>query len=205
MEWIYLDNHLLIAKKPAGLATQPDLHLALKDKLKAKFHKPGNVFLEPIHRLDKPVQGMVLFARTSKALSRLNQAMREKKINKIYCALVEGNIDKEDGVLEHFLIHDEFKAQVVKQDHPEGKRAVLYYKVLKRMGDRTLVQITLETGRYHQIRAQFAKEKHPIIGDRKYGSKMLWKDEQIALWNTGLQLDHPVTLKPLMFELEFII
>ena len=135
---IYCDNHLLVLNKPAGIATQPDFHEAARAWVKENFAKPGNVFLEPIHRLDRPASGIVLFARTSKALTRLNEAMRERKLCKIYLAKVEGQVS-EEGVLEHYLVHGDFRAFV----DPNGKKAVLRYRRLKSTERYSLVEIEL--------------------------------------------------------------
>ncbi len=190
---IYCDNHLLVLNKPAGVATQPDFHEEARAWVKESFSKPGNVFLEPIHRLDKPVGGIVVFARTSKALSRLNAAMREKRIRKTYIAKVEGVVEKE-GTLEHDLVHGDFQAFV----SPKGKRAILHYRRLKKSEKHSLVKIELETGRYHQIRAQFAAIGHPVVGDAKYGSRE--KHSQIALHHQTLILEHPTTKEALTFQ-----
>src|ERR1700722_5279352 len=133
---LFYDNHVLIAFKPAGLATQPamgderSLEDWAKKWLKAEIKKDGNVFLVPIHRLDKPVSGLVLFARSSKALSRLNEMMRERKILKRYHAEIEGRLPADEGVLEHYLVHDKFMARVASVGEPEAKRAVLSYRML---------------------------------------------------------------------------
>ena len=193
MEPIYCDNHLLVLEKPAGIATQPDFHEIAKAWVKAKFNKPGNVFLEPIHRLDKPASGLVLFARTSKALSRLNEAMRERKMQKFYLAKVEGHTE-EEGVLEHFLVHGDFRAHV----DPSGKKAVLRFRILKKTAHHSLVEIELETGRYHQIRVQFAAIGHPIVGDIKYGSSE--KKGTIALHHHCMKISHPTTAEELTFQ-----
>lgn len=190
---IYCDNHILILNKPAGVATQPDFHEAARSWVKDHFAKPGNVFLEPIHRLDRPASGIVLFARTSKALTRLNEAMRERKLRKTYLAKVEGVVE-EEGCLQHLLIHGDFKAFV----DPKGKQAILRYRRLQATVHHSLVEIELETGRYHQIRAQFAAIGHPIVGDRKYGS---CQDlPQIALHHHQLILEHPTTKELLTFQ-----
>lgn len=183
---IYCDNHILVLEKPPGVATQPDFHDFAKSYIKEAYAKPGNVFLEPIHRLDKPVGGLVLFARTSKALSRMNEAMRQKKLKKIYHAWVEG-ITEEEGTLRHFLTHGEFRALI----DPNGKEAILHFKRLKTRGNSSLVEIELETGRYHQIRAQFAAIGHPVIGDQKYGAKQ--KKEKIALYHHQMTFSHPIS------------
>ncbi len=202
MEIVFVDNHLLVVSKPAGLATQPhsqspdNLTDCAKAWIKQKYHKPGKVFLEPIHRLDRPVSGLVLFARTSKALSRLQEMMRNRQMTKTYYARVEPLPDAVHGVLEHHLMHDEFRARVVPASHPEGKRARLSYQLL----ESGIVEIDLETGRYHQIRAQFSAIGCPILGDVKYGSTQRWKGEGIALHHGKLQLIHPVTKESLILH-----
>ncbi|MBI3236981.1 MAG: RluA family pseudouridine synthase [Chlamydiales bacterium] len=204
MHVIYEDNHLLIIDKKSGMPTQDDGKALAnatdiaKDWIKKVCDKKGAVFLEPIHRLDKPVSGLLLFARTSKALSRLQQAMRERKICKWYYALVE-KAPSEKGVLEDFLIHDSFCAKVVAPSHPLGKKAILSYQVLKEVPEGFLLEIELETGRYHQIRAQLSAAGSPIIGDRKYGSSLQWKKDAIALHHGKLAFVHPVTQEAMEF------
>jgi 23S rRNA pseudouridine1911/1915/1917 synthase len=203
---LFEDNHLLVLNKPAGLLTQPSgteqesLEQQAKAWIKVVYHKPGNVFLEAVHRLDKPVSGVVVFGKTSKALSRLNASMRAKQTRKIYWAWVEGVLSLDEGELKHFLLHDEFHAKVVNKDHPEGKLARLTYRVLQRKNDRTLVEIELATGRYHQIRLQLAALGHPIWGDRKYGGKEQYEPDAIALHHRSLQLPHPISQAILTFE-----
>lgn len=194
---IYCDNHLLILNKPSGVATQPEFHLEAKEWVKATFAKPGAVFLEPIHRLDKPVSGIVVFARTSKALSRLNEALRLRKIRKFYLAIVEGEMAAE-GTLTHYLVHGDFEAHVVGSEDPRGKKALLHYKREEVKHNRSLIEVELETGRYHQIRAQFGAIGSPIWGDSKYGSQV--KKESIALHHHRLLLEHPTTKEQLVFE-----
>lgn len=185
---IYCDNHLLVANKPAEVATQPDFTEMAKAWIKQKYHKPGAVFLHAAHRLDKPVSGLVLFARTSKALTRLQEMMRERKIEKKYLALVEGKVPEQEGRLVHYLEHGSFKAKVGKN----GKEAVLSYRVVGHAKGGTVLEIDLETGRYHQIRAQLAAIGCPIFGDEKYGSKKAWP-LGIALYHQRLVFEHPVT------------
>ncbi len=192
---IFCDNHILVVDKPADMATQPDLVELAKAWVKKKYNKPGNVFLEPIHRLDKPVSGLVLFARTSKALSRLQQMMREKKIRKTYQALVEGCPAKKEGTLSHHLRHGSHRAHVDK----EGKEAILHYRILEKRGKNTLLEIELETGRYHQIRIQLAETGYPVVGDTKYGSKTP-HHPGIALSSVKLEFTHPVTQEPLKLQ-----
>jgi len=207
LEVLYEDNHLLVVNKPAGLLTQPSgtlqdsLESYAKEWIKQKYQKPGNVYLHAVHRLDRPVSGIVLFARTSKALSRLNALMRDKKSQKIYYALVEGKLAQAEGRLEHFLVHDDHQARVATKNSPEAKLASLAYKTLNtNSSSLTLLEIHLETGRYHQIRAQFAAIGCPIVGDQRYGSRRLLQSDQIALHHRRLEIDHPVTGQRMIFE-----
>lgn len=196
-EIIYEDNHLLVVNKPAGLLTQPsgttqeNLEDYCKEWIKTTYNKPGKVFLEAVHRLDKPVSGIVIFAKTSKALSRLNLSMRNKELKKIYCALVEGTLQAEEGTLEDYLVHEEFKSEVVSINTPGAKLCRLHYKVLKHQGDVSLVEIQLETGRYHQIRAQLAAHGNPIVGDAKYKSHIPYAQNAIALHHSYIEFPHP--------------
>jgi len=202
---VFCDNHLLVAEKPAGWLTQPDdtgrdsLEVFAKAWVKREFSKPGEVFLHCIHRLDRPVSGLVLFARTSKALSRLNEASRAGEIQRKYLAEVEGIVAGKQGTLEHWLVHGEHRAQVVKAGTKEAKKAVLHYRVEKILEHTTVVEIALETGRYHQIRAQFGAVGHPVVGDGRYGAKRSG-DEEIHLACVELEFVHPVTKEKLKFH-----
>ncbi len=187
---IYCDNHLFVSVKPGGVATQPDFHEAARAYIKGRFHKPGNVFLEPIHRLDKPVSGLVVFARTSKALSRLNKAQREEKIQKFYWARVEGTPQKQ-ATLKHLLLHGDHRAFI---DPKGGKEAILHYT---RIGPRE-IEIELVTGRYHQIRAQLSAVGLPIVGDRKYGSRKA--NKTIELTHVRISLPHPTAKEQMKFS-----
>jgi 23S rRNA pseudouridine1911/1915/1917 synthase len=206
MEIIFCDNHLLVVVKPAGLSTQPhpgsdtSLQELAKAWLKKEFKKPGNVFCEPVHRLDKPVSGLVLFARTSKALSRMQEMMRQQQIEKVYFAWVQGVLSQNEAELEHFLLHEEHRARVVNPSHPHAKCARLRYVLIDQKSEKSLVKIQLETGRYHQIRAQFAAIGCPVLGDLKYGSSSSMKNDRIALHSGGLKFPHPVTKVLLNFE-----
>jgi 23S rRNA pseudouridine1911/1915/1917 synthase len=206
LDILYEDNHILVVNKPAGLLTQPSgtdqdsLETRCKAYLKEKYKKPGNVFLEAIHRLDKPVSGIVLFARTSKALSRLQASMRSKNCRKNYQALVEKAPHPAEGILEHALIHDEYKAAIVDPSHPQAKQARLAYRTKKQIGLYVWLDIELDTGRYHQIRAQFAAIGCPIVGDVKYGSTLAREDNQIALHHAFMQIEHPVSKETLTFH-----
>ncbi len=193
---LYEDNHLLILNKPAGLLTiaggteEDNLQEQGRAYIKVSKNKPGNVFLEPVHRLDRPVSGIVLFAKTSKALSRLNEKMRERKYEKIYRAKVENSFKELQGKLVHYLVHGDYQAEVVTSNHPNSKVARLKYKVIEN-GALPEVEIELDTGRYHQIRAQMGAIGHPIIGDDRYGSRT--PATRIYLHHTRLSFDHPVT------------
>lgn len=218
LDVIFEDNHMLVVNKPAGVLTQPSgteqesLEAIAKQWLKEKYQKPGNVFLEAVHRIDKPVSGIVLFARTSKGLSRLNASLRDKKSQKVYLALVEGVPQAQSGILEHYLVHDDFQARVVLKQDPQGKLARLHYKILERQGNQTLIEIILDTGRYHQIRAQLAAIGCPICGDARYGASITFSDSfrsaarqamqpgKIALHHWRLSIPHPITGDVMDFE-----
>lgn len=192
-EILHCDNHLLVVVKPAGLSVQPDFHEEMRRYIEIEFKKPGRAFLEPIHRLDKSVSGIVLFARTSKALERLNASMRNREIRKTYLARVEGRVEQMEATLEHTLSHGSFRAEI----DPAGKPAILSYKVIERSKESSLLEIELKTGRYHQIRAQFSAIGHPILGDQKYGARE--SREAIALQHHQMAFRHPVTQEALMF------
>lgn len=200
---LHEDNHLLVANKPAGILTQPSgteqesLEAICKAWLKEKYGKPGNVFLEAVHRLDKPVSGIVLFAKTSKALSRLQASQRAKEGSKNYLALLEGIPHKKEGKLEHFLVHGDFQA-FVDPKHPDSKHSILHYRLLEERNGQALVEIDLVTGRYHQIRAQFAAEGMPIVGDKRYGGH--GDGHKICLHHFRLTFSHPISHELLTFE-----
>ncbi len=202
---IYEDNHLLVVNKPAGILTQPsgttqtNLEQLCKVWLKNRYHKPGNVFLEVIHRLDKPVSGLVVFAKTSKALARLQAFVRNKVVKKIYYARVQGTLPDDQGLLEHALLHEEHYARVA-PNHPNSKIARLRYQVLDKNLKTSLLEIELETGRYHQIRVQLAASGCPILGDIKYGGLASHSQDSIALHYGKMQILHPITQNLLFFE-----
>lgn len=191
IEVLYEDNHLIAVKKPAGELVQGDAsgEISLMDRVKAfikeRDSKPGNVFLGLVHRLDKPVEGIVLFAKTSKGASRISEQFRTRKTEKIYRAIVEGVIDPPAGTLRTKLDKDERTRKASVSE--EGKEAVLKYRTLK-AGGRSLVEIDLGTGRFHQIRAQLSEAGHPIVGDFKYGSKTALPHGAIALAAVRLKL-----------------
>ncbi len=205
LQILYEDNHLLVVNKPAGLLTQPsgtkqnNLEDLCKSYIKTKCKKTGAVFLEAVHRLDKPVSGVVVFARTSKALTRLHTAIREKNCQKTYIAAVEGVPTSLEGTLDDDIVHLSHAASV-DANHPKAKNAVLHYKLIGHWEKGAILEIILETGRYHQIRIQLASMGCPIKGDFKYGSKIPFENDCIALHHARMEISHPVSGLPLLFE-----
>lgn len=196
---LYEDNHLLVVDKPAGLPTmgvaddRPSVLSAARDYIKRKYGKPGNVYLGVVSRLDAPVTGVLVIARTSKAAKRLTEAFRSRAVEKSYLALVEGHVNQRSARLEHYLRKDERHRRMhTTAATAEGaQRAVLQYEVIKELKNLSLVKLVLETGRKHQIRVQLSKIGHPIVGDRKYGATQTFATG-IALHSHRLALEHPV-------------
>jgi len=194
----YEDNHLLAVYKPAGLLVQADqtkdpslLELA-KSWLKERYEKPGRVFLGLVHRLDRPVAGLMLFARTSKAARRLSEQFRTGAVEKKYAAVVEGAIKQPCGHLVHSLERINGRSsRVMDEPTPKTREARLSYQVIDKTQSKSLVEINLETGRHHQIRAQFAHIGHPVLGDLRYGASAPLPEKQIALCATELSIAHP--------------
>jgi 23S rRNA pseudouridine1911/1915/1917 synthase len=203
-EILYCDNHLLACNKPAGMLTQPNhtddpsLEEWGKEWVKGHFQKSGAIFLHTLHRLDRPVSGIVVFARTSKALSRLNCSIRGGSFQKEYRALVEGSVKEEQGLLEHYLQRDPFCSRAVPKESVHAKKCLLEYHVIKELNGYTLLKISLITGRYHQIRAQLSAVGHPILGDQKYGSHS--HSPHLFLHHASLRLPHPTTGQEMHFE-----
>ncbi len=201
---IYEDNHLLVVNKPINIPVQEDeskdkdLLNMLKDYIKEKYNKPGNVYLGLVHRLDRPVGGVMVFAKTSKCASRLSEQIRNKEFNKIYNAVVIGEIN-ESGVLVDKLLKDE-KTNIVKVDD-RGKEAILEYKRIKCIDNLSLIEVKLKTGRSHQIRVQLANLGFPLYGDQKY-NKDAKVGEQIALFSKKISFAHPITKEIMNFEIE---
>lgn len=203
---LYEDNHVIVVVKEKNVLSQADnthdidMLTIIKKYLKEKYNKPGNVYLGLVHRLDRPVSGIMVFAKTSKAASRLSDQVRKKEIKKTYMAVVKGIIKKdEDTFVDYLLKLDNGNTIVTTKD--KGKESVLTYKVLKRNYEKneTLVSIDLKTGRHHQIRVQFASRGYPLCGDQRYGKS---DKTQIALCAYKLEFIHP-TMKQLMkFEIE---
>lgn len=199
---IFADNHLLVINKPAGMPSQgdPTGDLSLldwgKDYLKRTYKKPGNVYLGLVHRLDRPVSGVMVFARTSKGAGRLSEAFRDRSVRKIYRAIVEQTPPAAEGKLQHWLrpISGSVKAtQVFDSEQPRTQVAILSYKVCGRHELGTVLEIELETGRKHQIRAQLAHLGCPIVGDRRYGAKRRFHERNIALHAYALTVPHPIS------------
>jgi 23S rRNA pseudouridine1911/1915/1917 synthase len=204
---LYEDNHCIAVVKPAGLLTAGDrtgdvaLADQVRDYLRVKYKKPGNVFVGIVHRLDRPVGGVVLFARTSKAASRLSEQFRSGRVEKVYEALVEGRVALREGLLEDRLVKDH-KKNVVRCSsaaNPRARESQLSYRRLRTAPSTTLLEIRPMTGRSHQIRVQLASAGHPIVGDRKYGSKRPFEDG-IALRAVRLTFEHPTTKLPITVE-----
>jgi len=198
---LYEDNHLIAVNKFAGYLVQGDktgdqpLVDKVKSYIKKKYNKPGSVYLGVVHRLDRPTSGVVLFARTSKALSRLNLQFKLRKINKIYWAVVSSDINPQANTLTHWLKRNTKinKSIAYENEIIDSKKAVLHYKKLTDLDRYTVLEITLETGRHHQIRSQLTKIGFPIKGDLKYGAKRSNPDGSIDLHARSLSFDHPTT------------
>ncbi len=204
---LYEDNHVIVCVKPAGVLSQgdgsdsPDMLTILKRYIKQKYNKPGEVFLGLVHRLDRPVSGVMVFARTSKAASRLSEQIRSGKTVKCYRCIVNGVVEGE-GKLENYILKDSKTNTVSVADEPvkDAKFAVLEYKAVRSEGNMTLVNIKLGTGRSHQIRAQLAHFGHPIAGDRRYG-KPDGTGYDIALQSYRFEFDHPTRKDRMNFEI----
>lgn len=203
---LYEDNHLLVVVKPPNLLSQgdatgdPDLLTVMKGYIRDTYDKPGNVYLGLVHRLDRPVGGVMVFAKTSKAAGRLSEQIRERKFGRGYLAVVQGHPEPLQGSLRGFLLKDGKKnlVRVVEPGVPGAQEAVLDYKVLDMNHSQSLVRITLQTGRSHQIRVQMAERGHPLLGDRRYGPRTNER-QQIALWAERISFAHPTTKEKLVF------
>ena len=197
---LYEDNHLLVVNKRCGDLVQPDpngssaLENEIKEFLKVRDSKPGDVFLGVVHRIDRPVSGGVLFAKTSKALSRLNEQLRKGEIHKVYWAIVESRPEQEQATLKHYILRDgrSNRSFCYASPKPEAKEARLQYVTLGCSDRYTLVEVNLLTGRHHQIRAQLSKIGCPIKGDLKYGAKRSNAGGGISLHSRTIEFVHPV-------------
>lgn len=205
LDVIYEDNHIIAVNKRAGDIVQGDqtgdepLSEIVKKYIAKKYNKPGAVFLGVVHRLDRPTTGVIVFARTSKALTRLNKAFAEKQTNKTYWAMISGDLQKEEATLEHYLVRNpkQNKSYAHIKEVPNSKKASLSYQILKKLDNFSLLEIDLHTGRHHQIRAQLSKIGCTIKGDLKYGAKRSNPNGGIHLHARKLVLTHPVKKEPL--------
>lgn len=208
MEVVYEDNHIIIVNKQSGEIVQGDktgdrpLSDIVKDYIKEKYQKPGAVFLGVVHRLDRPVSGLVVFARTSKALTRLNKMFAEGKVHKTYWAIVKNPPQANEGTLEHWLVRNEKqnKSYAYNQEKPNAKKAILKYKVIAHSDNYTLLEVQLMTGRHHQIRCQLAAMGCPIKGDLKYGAPRSNPDGSISLMSRRVEFIHPVSKETIIAE-----
>ncbi len=202
---LYEDNHIIVVNKRCGDLVQPDresddaLETEIKAMIKVRDHKPGDVFLGVVHRIDRPVSGAVLFAKTSKALIRLNEMIRSGEIHKSYWAITESAPNPEEGSLTHYIVRDGRTNRSRAYDKPkaDGKKAQLNYKMLGCSTRYTLIEVELLTGRHHQIRAQLSKIGCPIKGDLKYGAKRSNPDGGISLHSRRVEFIHPVRKEPI--------
>lgn len=205
---IYEDNHIIVVEKKPNIPSQGDktgdidMLSIIKEYIKEKYNKPGNVYLGLVHRLDRPVGGVMVFAKTSKAASRLSNQVREKVFKKKYLAVVDGKFEKEKDTLEDYLYKDARNnmSRVVNKEKKNSKFAKLDYKELKynEIKDLSLVEVDLHTGRHHQIRVQLSNSGHSIFGDQKYGKR--GQGKQIALWAYELTIEHPITKEKMTFK-----
>ena len=200
---IYEDNHLLVVEKPINIPVQEDSSkdldflTLLKDFIKKRDNKPGNVFLGLIHRLDRPVGGIMVFAKTSKCASRLSEQVRNRTFKKTYFAIVEGKVEEKSTLVDKLL--KDTKNNIVRVDK-NGKESILDYELICYKDNLSLVKINLKTGRSHQIRVQFSSRGHALYGDQKYNSNSKG-GEQIALFANSITFNHPITKEELTFEL----
>lgn len=205
---IYEDNHIIVVEKIPNVPSQSDktgdidMLTMVKQYIKEKYNKPGNVYLGLVHRLDRPVGGIMIFAKTSKAASRLSDQVREKVFKKKYLAVADGKIENKSGTLEDYLYKDERNniSKVVNKDKKNAKLAKLDYDVIKydEVKKLSLVKVNLHTGRHHQIRVQLSNFGHSIFGDQKYGTR--GQGKQIALWAYELTINHPITKEEMTFK-----
>lgn len=204
---IFEDNHLLVVEKPPNVLSQEDrtgdadMLTLLKRDIKVRYNKPGNVYLGLVHRLDRPVGGVMVFAKTSKAASRLSDQIRRNKIKKQYMAVIHGKPYKNEDTLVHHLLKDSKRNMVypVGEGAKGAKKAILDYQIIDAVGDFSLVKINLHTGRPHQIRVQFSAIGHPLYGDQRYNFREDNIKDQIALWSYQIVCTHPTLKKEMIF------
>lgn len=205
MNIVFEDNHIIVVEKPVNVPVQEDsskdkdMLTLVKEYLKEKYNKKGNVYLGLVHRLDRPVGGIMVFAKTSKAASRLSNEIRLNNMKKVYYAVIDGIINKKEGTLRDKLLKDS-KNNIVRVDN-KGKEAILNYKVIDSTENKTLVEVELKTGRSHQIRVQFSSRGYPLYGDQRYNKKAKI-GQQIALFSKTLGFIHPVKKEYMEFTLK---
>jgi 23S rRNA pseudouridine1911/1915/1917 synthase len=207
---IYEDNHLLVVEKPINIPVQEDdskdldFLTLLKQFIKKRDNKPGNVYLGLIHRLDRPVGGIMVFAKTSKCASRLSEQVRNKDFHKKYLCIVDGKMEETTGTFKDYLVKNEKTnmSRIAKKEDKNAKEAILDYEVLKYNEEinMSVVKVDLHTGRHHQIRVQFASRNHSLSGDQKYGTR--GRGKQLALWAYYLSILHPITKERMEFTVE---
>ena len=205
---LFEDNHIIVVEKRPNIPSQSDktgdmdMLTLVRQYIKEKYHKPGNVYVGLVHRLDRPVGGVMIFAKTSKAASRLSNQVREKIFKKKYLAVVDGKPENKTGILEDYLYKDERNniSKVVNKDKKNAKYAKLEYELIvyDEVKNLSLLSINLYTGRHHQIRVQLSNFGHSIFGDQKYGTR--GKGKQIALWAYELEIEHPITKEKMTFK-----
>ena len=208
MQVVYEDNHIIIVSKQSGEIVQGDktgdrpLSDIVKDYIKEKYQKPGAVFLGVVHRLDRPVSGLVVFARTSKALTRLNKMFAEGEVHKTYWAITKNTPRDSEGTLTHWLVRNEKqnKSYAYTSEMPNSKKAILKYRMIGHSDNYTLLEVNLMTGRHHQIRCQLAAMGCPIKGDLKYGAPRSNPDGSISLMSRSVEFIHPVSKEKIVVE-----
>lgn len=206
---LYEDNHIIVVEKKVNIPSQADktgdidMLTIIKEYLRNKYNKPGNVYVGLVHRLDRPVGGVMVFAKTSKAASRLSEEVRAKQFEKKYLVIANGKFSQNNGTFEDYLLKNQAKniSKVVKEGTKNSKLAILDYEVIKYDSELNLsvAKINLHTGRHHQIRVQLSSRNHSIYGDQKYGGRGHGK--QICLWAYSLKILHPITKQEMTFEL----
>jgi len=208
MKIIYEDNHIIVVEKPVNIPSQADktgdedMLTLVKKYIKEKYNKPGEVYLGLVHRLDRPTGGVMVFAKTSKAASRLSEQVRNKDFVKKYLCIIDGKMEKEEGTLKDYLYKNEKNnmSRIAKPNEKNAKEAILDYKIIKYNEEINLsvAEITLHTGRHHQIRVQFSSRNHSLYGDQKYGTR--GRGKQLALWAYSLSILHPITKERMEFK-----
>ena len=200
---LYEDNHIIVVVKPFNIPVQEDsskdldMLTIIKNYIKEKYNKPGNVYLGLVHRLDRPASGVMVFAKTSKAASRLSDQIRKNEVKKTYLAVVHGNIKEEENIINYISKDNKTNSSYI--DNKNGKESILSYNRLKydKENDLSLVKVNLKTGRHHQIRLQMSNINHPLYGDQRYGKE---DKKQLALFAYKLEFIHPVSKETLTFS-----